>query len=105
MSIEISAESFHRDVLSSPIPVLVVFFLDWSAPCRVLMPVIDELSGELSATIRIVKLDAEAHPSITKRYSLTDFPTLMIFKGGEVVASRDGTVPRNLLRAWIEQSV
>lgn len=70
-----------------------------------LAPVIDELSDELSATIKIVKLNAEAHPSITDKYGLTDFPTLLIFKGGQVVASRDGTVPKNLLRAWIEQSI
>jgi len=105
MSVEVTAEVFHRDVLSSPVPVLAVFFLDWSAPCQMLAPVIDELSGELSATMRIVRLNAEANPSITDQYGLTDFPTLLIFKGGQLVASRDGTVPKNVLRAWIEQSV
>ena len=105
MSVIVTDATFQRDVLSSPKPVLVDFFTEWCAPCKPLAASLDELSAELASKITIAKVDAESNPAVTNKYGVRGFPTMLIFKDGQVLASRSGAMPKQKLREWIEQSV
>lgn len=105
MSVTVTDATFQRDVLGSPKPVLVDFFTEWCAPCKPLAVSLDELSTEIGDKITIAKVNAELSPTITNKYGVRGFPTMLIFKGGEVAASRSGAMPKNKIREWIEQSI
>ncbi len=105
MSVTVTDATFQRDVLGSHKPVLVDFFTEWCAPCKPLAVSLDELSGEMGDKITIVKVNAETSPTVTNKYGVRGFPTMLIFKGGEVAASRSGAIPKSKIREWIEQSI
>jgi thioredoxin 1 len=105
MSVDVTDATFQRDVLSSAKPVLVDFWTEWCAPCKPLAAVLDELSGELNGRITIAKVNAETSPTVTNKYGVRGFPTLLIFKDGQVLASRSGAMPKQKLREWIDQSI
>jgi thioredoxin 1 len=105
MSVTVTDATFQRDVLGSQKPVLVDFFTEWCAPCKPLAVLLDELSTEIGDKITIVKVNAEESPTITNKFGVRGFPTMLIFKGGEVAASRSGAMPKAKIREWIEQSI
>jgi thioredoxin 1 len=105
MSVTVTDATFQRDVLGSPKPVLVDFFTEWCAPCKPLAVSLDELSAEIGDKITIAKVNAEESPTITNKYGVRGFPTMLIFKGGEVLASRSGAMPKGKIKEWIEQSI
>jgi thioredoxin 1 len=105
MSVTVTDATFQRDVLGSHKPVLVDFFTDWCAPCKPLAVMLDELSKEIGDKITIVKVNAEESPTVTNKFGVRGFPTMLIFKGGEVAASRSGAMPKAKIREWIEQSI
>jgi thioredoxin 1 len=105
MSVTVTDATFQRDVLASSKPVLVDFFTDWCAPCKPLAVSLDELSREMGDRITIAKVNAEECPTLTNKYGVKGFPTMLIFKGGEVLASRSGAVPKSKIKEWIEQSI
>ncbi len=105
MSVTVTDATFQRDVLGSQKPVLVDFFTEWCAPCKPLAVLLDELSTEIGDKITIVKVNAEDSPTITNKFGVRGFPTMLIFKGGEVAASRSGAMPKAKIREWIEQSI
>ena len=105
MSVTVTDATFQRDVLASVKPVLVDFWTDWCAPCKPLGVALDELSNEIGDKVVIAKVNAETSPGITNKYGVRGFPTLLIFKDGQVAASRSGAMPKNKLREWIEASI
>lgn len=105
MSVTVTDATFQRDVLGSAKPVLVDFFTEWCAPCKPLAVSLDELSKEIGDKITIAKVNAEESPTITNKYGVRGFPTMLIFKGGELLASRAGAMPKGKIKEWIEQSI
>lgn len=105
MSVTVSDATFEHDVLASSKPVLVDFWTEWCAPCKPLAVMLDELSVELGDKIVIAKLNAETSPGVANKYSVRGFPTLMIFKDGQVTASRSGAMPKQKIKEWIAQSI
>jgi len=105
MSVTVTDATFQRDVLASPKPVLVDFWTDWCAPCKPLAVMLDELSSEIGDKIVIAKVNAETSPNITNKYGVRGFPTLLIFKEGEVLASRSGAMPKQKIKEWIDQNI
>lgn len=105
MSVTVTDATFVRDVLSSSRPVLVDFWTDWCAPCKPQGLVLDELSGELGDRILIAKMNAETSPDTAQKFGVRGFPTLLIFRNGQVTASRNGAMPKGKLREWIEASI
>ena len=105
MSVTVTDATFQKDVLASAKPVLVDFFTDWCAPCKPLAVSLEELSRELGDKITIAKVNAEESPTVTNKYGVRGFPTMLIFKGGEVLASRSGAMPKGKIKEWIEQSI
>ena len=105
MSVTVTDATFQRDVLGSAKPVLVDFFTDWCAPCKPLGVALEELSSEIGDKITIAKVNAEECPNAANKYGVRGFPTMLIFKGGEVLASRSGAMPKGKIKEWIEQSI
>ena len=105
MTVTVSDATFQRDVLSSKTPVLVDFWTEWCAPCKPLAVSLDELAKELGGKIVIAKINAEENPNAANKYGVRGFPTMMIFKDGGVAASRNGAIPKQKIKEWIEQSI
>ena len=97
--------TFKAEVLGSELPVLVDFWAEWCPPCHRLAPVLDELSEEYAGRARIVKLDSDENPETTREYGVMSMPTLIVFRGGEVVSQVIGAHPKAKLRALIDDAL
>jgi thioredoxin 1 len=84
-TVTVTDASFAQDVLQSSKPVLVDFWAEWCAPCRMVAPVLEEIAGENADKLTIAKLDAEANPGAARDYQVTAMPTLLLFQEGKPV--------------------
>ena len=89
--------TFVHDVLNAPVPVLVDFWADWCAPCKMLAPVLADLDRELEGHVTIVKVDTDANPELPKAYGIRSIPTVILFHKGEVLAQIVGAVNKQLI--------
>ena len=102
---EVSDTTFEQDVIKSSLPVLVDFWAPWCGPCRMVAPVVEELSGEFAGKVNFLKLNTDENPVIASRYGIRSIPTLLIFKGGEVVGQVIGFRPKSDLKRVIDQAL
>ena len=80
---EVTETDWESEVINSNTPVLVDFWAEWCAPCKMLDPVLDDIATEYDGKLRVVKIDADANPDIAMRYGVMGLPTMILFKGGE----------------------
>ncbi|NEQ36291.1 MAG: thioredoxin [Okeania sp. SIO3I5] len=99
----VTDSSFQEEVLNSPLPVLVDFWAPWCGPCRMVTPVVDEISQQYEGKIKVVKLNTDENPNIASQYGIRSIPTLMIFKGGQRVDMVVGAVPKTTLANTLEK--
>ena len=93
-------ENFHREVLESSKPVLVDFYATWCGPCRMLAPILDEISEERD-DIKVVKIDVDKEPELAAQYRVVSIPSVFVIQNGEVVAQSLGAKPKSQLLAMI----
>jgi len=98
-------KSNFNELIKSDTPVLIDFYADWCAPCKMMPPILKELKAELGETVKIVKIDTEKNQQISSMYGIKSIPTLMLFKNGEVVWRQSGVVPAPQLSQIIKQHV
>ena len=94
MAQEFKDASFEEDVLKSDTPVLVDFWAPWCGPCRMLAPTVDAISEEYEGKVKVGKVNTDENPQIATQHQINSIPTLMIFKGGEVVERMVGALPK-----------
>ncbi len=102
---EVSDSDFATEVLQSGQPVLVDFWAPWCGPCRMITPVVEQLAAENATSCKVVKLNVDDSPSTATTYGVSSIPTLMLFKGGEVVERFVGLQPKSRLQEVITQAV
>ncbi|MEV7966717.1 thioredoxin [Sphaerisporangium sp. NPDC088356] len=100
--ITLTAENFDEQVLASDKPVLVDFWTEWCPPCRMVAPILEEIAREYGERLTVAKLNAEEFPEIAARYDVMGFPTLNLYRNGEVVRQILGARPKRLLLAELD---
>ena len=103
--IHVTDDNFEDEVLQSAQPVLVDYWAEWCGPCKMIAPVLDEISGEYDGRVKIAKLNIDDNPNTPPRYGIRGIPTLMLFKGGEVEATKVGAVSKSQLTAFIDSNL
>ncbi len=97
--------SFEADVINEEMPVLVDFWAEWCGPCKMLAPILDDLSTELGEKVKVVKVNIDANPETPTKYGVRGIPTLMIFKGGELVDTKVGAMPKQAMSEWVNSAL
>jgi thioredoxin 1 len=95
-AIELNDANFDQTI-SSEKPVLVDFWAEWCGPCKMIGPVVEELAGEYDGKAVIGKLNVDENPEVTARFGIRSIPTLLVFKGGQIVDKQVGAVPKSVL--------
>ncbi|MHB8453403.1 MAG: thioredoxin TrxA [Acidiferrobacterales bacterium] len=98
----VTDSSFEQEVLKAPGPVLVDFWAEWCGPCKMIAPVLEEISGEYAGKLKITKLNIDENPATPPKYGIRGIPTLMLFKNGSVEATKVGAVSKSQLSAFID---
>jgi len=96
MAVEVTDATFDQVVLKSDKPVLVDFWAEWCGPCRMLTPIVEELSKDFGEKVTIAKVDVDANQEFAAKYGVRNIPTVLLFKGGEVADKQVGVAPKNV---------
>ena len=102
-TIPVTDQTFEEEVLKSEIPVLVDFWAEWCGPCKIIAPILDELSTEYEGKLKIAKVDVDSNAEKAGEYGVRGIPTLLIFKSGEPADQVVGAVPKATLKARIDK--
>ena len=103
--VHISDESFEEEVLQSERPVLIDYWAEWCGPCKTIALVLDEIATEYSDRLKVVKLNIDDNPQTPPKYGIRGIPTLMVFKNGQVEATKVGSVSKAQLTAFLDDSL
>ncbi len=100
-SVHVSDQNFDTEVLKAEGPVVVDFWAEWCGPCKAMSPIVDELATELGTKVKMVKVNIDESPNAPTRYGVRGIPTFMVFKGGELVDTRVGSMSKAQLADWV----
>ncbi len=103
--VKVTDQSFQSDVLDSKTPVVVDFWAEWCGPCRMIAPALEELANEYDGKVTVVKINIDENPQTPTKYGVRGIPTLMIFQGGQVAATKVGALPKTKIKEWIDASI
>ena len=99
---KITDQSFDSDVLKSSRPVLVDFWAEWCGPCKMIAPALEEMAGSLADRLTVAKLNIDDNPQTPKKYGVRGIPTLMLFKDGQLAATKVGALSKSQLTSFLE---
>ncbi|MGH8546458.1 MAG: thioredoxin TrxA [Gammaproteobacteria bacterium] len=103
--VQVTDTSFDEEVLRSDVPVLVDYWAQWCAPCRMIAPILDEISEEYKSKLKVAKLNIDENPLTPPKYGIRGIPTLMMFKEGNVEATKVGALSKSQLTAFISSYI
>lgn len=103
--LKVSDDSFEADVLNADSPVLIEYWAEWCSPCRMMSPLLDQVSSEYAGKPTVAKLNIDDNPYMPQKYNVRGVPTLMLFNCGQVVATKIGAMAKSQLIAFVENNI
>ena len=103
--IEVSDDTFAQEIEQHEGTAVIDLWAAWCGPCRMIAPMLEELAGEYAGKVKVAKLDIDANPNVPRRFNVRSIPTLLFFKGGKLVDTVVGALPRQMLAARFEKNV
>ncbi len=103
--ITLTDDSFDTEVLQSSTPVLVDYWAEWCGPCKMIAPILEEIAQEYAGKIKVAKINIDENSGIAPKYGVRGIPTLMLFKGGDVEATKVGALSKSQLTAFLDQNI
>ena len=100
----VTDDSFEQEVLNSDIPVLVDYWAEWCGPCKMIAPILEEIVADYADKVKIAKLNIDENPNTPPKFGIRGIPTLMLFKNGEVEATKVGALSKSQLTAFIDSN-
>ncbi|MGB9670185.1 MAG: thioredoxin TrxA [Halothiobacillaceae bacterium] len=101
----LSDASFEQEVIKSDMPVLVDYWAEWCGPCRMIAPILDEIAREYAGRVKVAKLNIDENPGTPPKYGIRGIPTLMLFKDGNVAATKVGALSKSQLAAFLDSQL
>jgi len=101
----VNDSDFDQEVLESETPVLVDFWAEWCAPCKMVAPVLDDLANEYDGKVKFVKVDVDGNPETATKYGIRSIPTLLVFKDGIPVDQVVGAVPKSVIKKHLDSTL
>lgn len=103
--VHVTDDTFTEKVIQSSIPVLVDYWAEWCGPCKMIAPILDEIAQEYEGRLKVVKLNIDENPGTPPKYGIRGIPTLILFKNGQVEATKVGALAKTQLNAFIETNL
>lgn len=103
--VHLSDDTFENDVLKSHVPVLVDFWAEWCGPCKMIAPLLDEIAGEYKGRLKVAKLNIDQNNRTPPTFGIRGIPTLLLFKNGEVEATKVGALSKSQLVAFVDSNL
>jgi thioredoxin 1 len=101
----VSDATFEAEVLQSPLPVLVDYWAEWCGPCRMIAPILDEIAKEYTGRLNVAKLNVDENQQTPQKFGIRGIPTLMLFKNGNIEATKVGALSKSQLTAFIDSHI
>ena len=101
----LSLDNFDNEISSSNVPVLVDFWAEWCGPCKMLGPILEEISKDLNDKLQVVKINLDENQDLAMKYSIRSIPTLLLFKEGELIDTKVGLLPKSDLVEWLKSKI
>ena len=98
-------QTFDKDISNNDVPVVVDFGAEWCGPCKVLDPILEEIAVENKDKVKIYKMNIDENPMTPQKYGIRGIPTIMIFKKGELIDTKVGSLPKTALTTWIQSNL